>query len=376
MDSGLVEYLTWFKEHEKGMNAHNNLASSAIVEPENAIRDLVTSQEFSNRLNMHDPWWHPTLLRYLRQEYHLAEGRELIITNGASGAIWLVFQALVSPGSHVIVETPVYQPLLSAPKFLDAEISLLERKPEKNYEIDSDKLKSLIRPDTKLIVLTNLHNPSGHHLGDGGLDLLKGIVKQNGGKVKVLIDETFRDLTPEKRDMAANLDECFISINTLSKAYGLAVLRCGWIASSQDTYQKIRDTFVLVENSGSRLAESLASMVIERLDSHQQRSWAICAENRRIMSEFMDPLLAEKRISGQIPTYGCLYFPRIMGVHDTTEFTRKLRDSWDVYVVEGSFFEAPQHIRIGFGGDTKYLPDILKRLATAIRSQTASADQS
>lgn len=374
MDSKLVEYLTWFKEHEKGMTTYNNLASSAISEPENTVHSLLTSQEFPNRLNMHDPWWHPALLQHLRQKYHIVDGRELIITNGASGAIWLVFKALVSQGSHVIVETPVYQPLLSVPKFLKADISLLQRKPERNYEIDKDSLESLLRSDTKLIVLSNLHNPSGHSLDTKALNWLKEIVKQYDGNIKVLIDETFQDLSPEEHNIAANLDECFISINTLSKAYGLAVLRCGWIVSSQGIYQKIRDTFVLVENSGSRLAESLASMVVEHLDSYQQRSRAICAENQRIMREFMSPLLAEKRIFGELPAYGCLYFPRITGMDDTAEFTRQLHDSWDVYVAPGSFFGSPQHIRIGFGGETKHLPAILTRLSEAIRSQTVSTN--
>ena len=374
MDSRLVEYLTWFKKHEKGMNARNNLASSAVFEPENAILDIVTSQEFSNRLNMHDPWWHPALLHYLRQAYHIAEGRELVITNGASGAIWLVFQALVSPGSHVIVETPVYQPLLSVPKFLNAEISLLERKPEVNYEIDRDGLESLLRPDTKLIVLTNLHNPSGYPLSDGILNWLKGIVNQHGKELSILFDETFRDLLPGKREVAAYLDERFISINTLSKVYGLAAVRCGWIISSQESYEKIRDTFVLVENSGSPITESLASLAIERLDSYQQRAQMICKENYKIISEFMSPLLDEGRLFGKVPSYGCLYFPRIAGLSNTDEFTQVLRDSWDIYVVPGCYFGAPQHIRIGFGGDTKHLPDILKRFTVAIRSWIAPAD--
>ena len=376
MDSRLVEYLTWFKENEKGMNARNNLASSAVFEPKNAILNLVTSQELSNRLNMHDPWWHPALLQHLRQQYHIAKGRELVITNGASGAIWLVCQALISPESHVIIESPVYQPLLSAPKFLTADISLLERKAEKNYEIDKDSLESLLRPDTKLIVLTNLHNPSGNPVGDGVLSWLKEIVKQHGSSIKVLIDETFHDLVPGEREVAANLDECFISINTLSKAYGLAALRCGWIVSSQETYQKIRDTYVLVENAGSPITESLASLVIERLDSYRQRSLATCAENRKAVNEFMNPLLAEKRIFGQVPAYGCLYFPKIAGMENTEEFTRELRNYWDVYVAPGRFFGAPQHIRIGFGGDAEHLPGALERLADAIRSRTTPAGQS
>lgn len=371
MDPRLVEYLTWFKENEKGMNHGNNLASSAVCETENAVFDLVKSQELTDRL-IHDPWWHPALLRHLKRQYDITAGRRLVITNGASGAIWLVCQALIAPGDHVIVESPVYQPLLSVPTFLKAEISLLERKPDENYEIDKKGLEELLRrrPDTKLIVLSNLHNPSGHPLGEGVLDWLKGIVKQHGGHIKVLFDETFRDLISEKRDVAANLDECFISINTLSKAYGFATLRCGWIISSGETYAQIRDTYVLVENAGSPLTESLASLVVEHLDDYQKGSLKICAENHEIVRKFMEPLLIEKRIFGQIPTSGCLYFPRIAGMNDTEEFTRKLRDSWDLYVPPGRFFEAPAHIRIGFGGTAEDLTGKLDRLAAAIRSVT------
>ncbi|HEX9989077.1 MAG TPA: aminotransferase class I/II-fold pyridoxal phosphate-dependent enzyme [Chloroflexia bacterium] len=369
MDPKLVEYLIWFKENEKGMKPGNDLASSALHTSENAIVSLLVSQQLVDRL-LHDPWWHPALLKHIKQQYNLSEGKELIITNGASGAIWLVFQALVSPSDHVIIESPVYQPLLSVPRFLKADISLLERRPEENFEINKARLESLLRPNTKLIVLTNLHNPSGHPLGDGVLDWLKGIVKQHGGNIKVMIDETFRDLIPTERVAAANLDESFISINTLSKAYGLATLRCGWIVSSGEIYPRIRDTYVLVENAGSPLTESIASLVIEHLDSHQKRALKTCAKNQRIIREFMKPLLAEKRILGRIPTYGCLYFPRIANMGDTEEFTRELRDSWDVYVAPGRFFGAPEHIRIGFGGDAEHLPGKLERLAGAIRAVT------
>ncbi len=369
MDPKLVEYLTWFKENERGMNPGNDLASSALSASENAIANLLLSPKLVDRL-LHDPWWHPALLRYLKCHYNLPSGKELIITNGASGAIWLVFQALISPGDHVIVESPVYQPLLSVPKFFEADISRLERKSEENYEINRARLQSLLRPDTKLIVLTNLHNPSGYPLGDGVLDWLKDMVTQHGGNIKVMVDETFRDLLPIERVTAATLDESFISINTLSKVYGLATLRCGWIISSGEIYARMRDTYVLVENAGSSLTESLASLVVEHLDSYQKEALKICAKNQRIIREFMGPLLIEKRIFGHIPTYACLYFPRIEGIDDTEEFTRWLRDAWDVYVVPGRFFDAPEHIRIGFGGNAEHLPGKLARLAGAIREIT------
>ena len=108
--------------------------------------------------------------------------------NGASNAIYLVCRGYLNKGDHVVIESPVYEPLIATPDFIGCNISYLKRTPP-DYRIDLDRLDKLLTPETKMLILTNLHNPSGAHLNNDSLLEIAELAKSRNKNIRILVDE-------------------------------------------------------------------------------------------------------------------------------------------------------------------------------------------
>lgn len=150
---------------------------------------------------------------------------------------------------------------------------------------------------------------------------------------------------------AFNLSDIFITTKSLSKVYGLAKVGCGWILAHKKIIAQLNDALTVVEGSGAHLAESLGSIIFDRLERLNEKIIAEVGKNRKILEETLKTLKrGKKKIVGDIPDYGCIYFPRIVGVEDTEHLAKILaEDPFNVHVVPGKYFGAPGHIRIGYG---------------------------
>jgi hypothetical protein len=364
-----INYLTWIHNLSKELHGRAdcyNLLYSNVQEPTDLlVKHYENSNEFSQQFKQPNAWGHPHLVEGIANNYGISSDR-ILITTGASLGMVMVCQTFLKKGDHVIVEHPVYEPLLAATDSLGARISLLKRRAEQDYQIDLNELDSLVTPQTKLIILSNLHNPSSVWLEDKLLQEIVTTAKKYNEEIKVVIDEVYHDFVKTQQRPAALLDDSFISINSLSKVYGLGLLRCGWILAAPTTIDKIRRQGILAGNFGSRLTETLASLVFDNLAEYDSHWSAITAQNRTIVQEVLSPLLEQELLVGKIPTTGCIFFPQIAGLSDTRSFTQALANQQQVFVVPGYFFGAPAYIRISFGGKAEELQIGLEKLATAI----------
>ena len=348
-----------------------DLSHSSVAEPTDLLLGHITEQlsdrdRFKERLAETNAWGQVTLRQQIGRRYAVGPER-VLLTTGASDAIFLVCQALLLDGGHVIIEQPVYQPLLAAPRFLGASVDFLARPPENEYRVDMGELKKRVRHDTRLIILSNLHNPSGALIDSDILQEVASIAHDVGAKV--LVDEIYHDFVEADQQPAAALDDVFISISSLSKVYGLSVLRCGWVVASGEVIEQVRRVYVLVENIGSRFIETLASTVFDRLDQYKAHGEAILARNRGLVEAFSASLSEKGLLSHAKLFSGCVYFPRLPHVQPGAEmlqFIHRLETQYRVIVVPGHFFGADTHVRIGLGGDTEELTFGLDRLAEAI----------
>jgi aspartate/methionine/tyrosine aminotransferase len=184
--------------------------------------------------------------------------------------------------------------------------------------------------------------------------------------VKILIDETFHDFVLDAQPSSARLGPEIVTINTLTKVYGLGMLRCGWVAGAPEVVAKIRRAWVSVAGIGSRLTEALAALALEHIELFEAHWRGVLAANRPLLREHLGPLVEEELLRGEVAPEGCVCFPEVAGVADTEGLTRELAEQ-GVYVVPGRFFDRPGHIRIGFGGDSGRLDEALRRVAEAIR---------
>lgn len=384
MPRARVNYLIWMKNllaNACAAPGYCDLASSGMQEPAKILEEILSAMDsgvLRMRLAQANPWGNQLLIAAVARRYGLPV-EHVLLTGGVSAAIYLVCRTLVGRGDEVIVERPVYEPLLAAPQAQGACLVRLRRHPGRRWDVDTDRLDARITSRTRLIVLSNLHNPSGALLTEERLRGLAELARRhNAGRrpahrLRILVDEVFHDFAADRQRPAATLDEAFISLGGLSKVYGLGMLRCGWILAAPHLIKAIRQTHILLQNSESGLTQALAAIVLEhagRFDAHWR---AVLSRNRRAARESIQPLIDEGLLEGALPEAGCVYFPKVTGEKDSAALVRHLAERCRVLVVPGRFFGASSHVRIGLGGPTPDLRQGLERLAEGLRARTGNA---
>ncbi|MDI6739688.1 MAG: pyridoxal phosphate-dependent aminotransferase [Candidatus Edwardsbacteria bacterium] len=373
-----IDYLTWFKDLDVRLQGGKDvhlLMFSNVYEPLDLLQCHVREHwdELNTLQSYNNDWGHPVLLERIASRYGVAPAN-ILLTNGCTNAIYLSIISHVRKGDRVVCETPAYQPLWSTAERIGANIRWLKRQPPR-FEVDPDKLARLISKRTSLVVLTNLHNPSGAHLGQRQLKDIAKAVRAKNKRTRILMDEVFRDFEPGEPEPAAAVDPIYISTGSLSKVYGLSHLECGWIFADKKTIAAATPYFVMAEGNGSRYLESLSAVVFARLDEYLARSRSIVAGNRKALGQVLEPLVCDGRLEGAIPEHGCIWFPAVAGAKNADSFVRYAERQYDIFVVPGKYFGDPARIRIGFGGRPEQVLNGLERLAEAIIGYAAKINR-
>ncbi|NUR44555.1 MAG: pyridoxal phosphate-dependent aminotransferase [Sphingomonas sp.] len=306
-------------------------------------------------LNM-DGASHPryaTLRERIAERYGVAV-EQVVAADGASMANFLAMAALLEPGDEVLVEFPTYEPLLGAASFLGAEIKRFERKAADAFRLDPALVKAAMSERTKLIVLTNLHNPSGALAEDA--QLLE--IAKFGARV--LIDEVYLDAA--QRRSAVHLGSQFVVTNSLTKVYGLSGLRCGWILAEPDVAERMWRLNDLFGVNQAHQAERLACIAFDNIDKVIGDTPAMLRRNRDLFNHF---ITGRDDLDCAPAVHGVTAFPRWSG-SDTERLNDHLRERYDTAVVPGRWFEMPDHFRIGFGLPNDDFTEGLSRLGRTL----------
>ena len=283
---------------------------------------------------------------------------------GTSMANHLVMSALLEPGDDILIEQPTYEPLLAVARYLRANIKRFRREFDAAFQIDPELIRKQITPKTKLIVITNFHNPSGVRTTNEILKEVGGIAKEAGAKV--LVDEVYLEcLFPESGTpySAFHLGDEFITTSSLTKAYGLSGLRCGWILAEPELIRRIWHINDLFSATPPHTAELLSVVALRKLPEIAQRSKQLLDTNRVLLQKLVDSV--NYFLETVVPEYGTIVFPRLKSGNTETFITR-LRESYETSVVPGSFFEMPDHFRLGIGNATDNVSGGLENLKKAI----------
>ncbi len=286
------------------------------------------------------------------------------IAAGASGANFQALLALLEPGDDVLIETPGYDPLIAAARAAGANVVRFERSWSKGFALDPYVVRTALTPATKLIVVSNAHNPSGAMASRDVLEQL-GVMAEAIG-ARVLVDEVYaeaqHDAAPPPQP-AATIGDVFVSTSSLTKAYGLAGLRCGWVLASPQLSQRVREMRDIIDGSGAFVAEQLSVTAFAQIDRLRARAQSILSENLAAVRAMAQ---SNPHLEWLEPAAGTTAFPRVKGVDDTSELVDRLIRDHDTIVVPGRFFQAPQHIRIAFGGRAEMIKEALVRLDRAL----------
>jgi len=287
--------------------------------------------------------------------YGVAVG-QVVAADGTSMANLLALAALIEPGDEVLVEHPTYEPLLGAASFLGARIARFERKATDAFRLDPAMVERHMSDRTRLIVLTNLHNPSGALAEDEEL-LAVGRLG-----ARVLVDEVYLDSAVPPRRSAVHLGQEFVCTNSLTKVYGLSGLRCGWIFAQPELAERMWRLNDLFGVNQAHSAERLACVAFDRIDEVVGDNPAMLEKNRALFNDFVR---SREDIECMPARYGITAFPR-WSVGDTDRLDAHLRANYDTAVVPGRWFEMPEHFRIGFGLRTAHFKEALNRLGAAL----------
>jgi aspartate/methionine/tyrosine aminotransferase len=344
------EYMKWAKTraHGKYNLAVSGVAPYPLSELPVKIEDL--------EINGESAYGYEPLQKALAAKCGV-ETKCVVAAVGTSLANFLVMAATIEAGDEVLIEQPAYDPLLSVAGYLRAEIRRFQRDAANGFQIDLRDLERSITSRTRLIVLTNLHNPSNAYTDEETLRQIGEIARSLGARV--LVDEVYLDAMFERAPRSSfHLGREFVVTTSLTKAYGLSGLRCGWILAEPDLAKKLWGLIDLTIGIPAHPAELLSCIALANLEQIAARARALLETNRALLDRFLDQ---RDDLATYRPGVGTVVFPRLKsgGVDALCDL---LREKYETSIVPGRFFEMPDHFRLGYAGAPEMFAEGIQRL--------------
>ena len=307
---------------------------------------------------------HPLLRREIASLYETIEPDEILTFAGAEEAVFCLMNVIAGPGDHVIATWPGYQSLYEVARAAGADVTLHELHESAGWALDLDVLRRQVTPLTRVIVVNLPHNPTGMLPDHATYDALVAIAADAGAHL--LVDEVYRGLEFDEADrLPAGADALprGISLGVMSKAYAMAGLRIGWLAShDRDLLARIAAFKDYTTICSSAPAEILSIIGLRARDRVLARSRGIVAANVDLLDAFFEDWADQ--FTWVRPRAGSIGFPRLTvpGVR-IDDFAADLVQAEGVLLLPGSQFGYPgNHFRLGFGRTD--LPESLGRLET------------
>jgi aspartate/methionine/tyrosine aminotransferase len=349
------EYMHWAKTQSR---ARYNLATSGVgAFP---LRDLPFDY---SRLELHgeNSYGYAPLQNAIAR--HAGVDPDCVVeAAGTSMANHLAMAAILEPGDQVLMEQPVYGPILDVARYLEADIRRFARRPENDFALDPEEVRRALTPRTRLIVVTNLHNPTSVLTPEPVLRQIGEMAAEAGALV--LMDEVYLDAVYEHTPRSAfHLGPQFVVTSSLTKVYGVSGLRCGWILARPELAWKMRRLNDIYGASPVHLAELLSVAAFENLPLLRDRARRVLDADRVQLSAFLDrhPEMPAPRTA-----FGTTCFARLPGGGDADAFLARLRAEQETSAVPGRFFEMPGYVRIGMGVNAEMFCEGLRRLELAL----------
>ncbi len=347
-------------------SAKYNLATSGVKNC--SLAELSISDEQLHSLDLHgaDSYGHPRLLQAIAQMKGVAP-QMVVEAAGTSMANHLAMSALFAPGDDVLIEEPTYGLLLSTALYLGANVKRFQRRVEHNYALDPIEVEKQLTPRTRLVVITNMHNPSSALAKEESLRAVGELAVGVGARV--LVDEVYLEsLHHPPVPSSIHLGPQYVVTSSLTKAYGLSGLRCGWILAEPELAERMWRLNDLFASNAVHIAEQLSVLAIARVEQLSRRADSLLDANRQTLVEALG---SHPAIELNIPDVGTTVFPRLRQ-GDVPRFCRFLRNQYETSVVPGSYFERADHFRVGLAGDIAMTREGLSRLAAALHAWSDS----
>ena len=321
-----------------------------------------------------EPQGHPLLREEISTLYETVPPEGVLVFSGAEEAIFALANVVVggrpgeSPGGRATVVWPAYQSLHEVARSAGAEVDLLELGHEDGWALDVGALEGLIGPSTRLVVLNFPHNPTGAQPDEA---TFRRAVAGDAGAT-VLSDEVYRLLEHDPADRlpaAADLHEGAVSLGVMSKSFGLAGLRIGWLATRDlDLLGRVAAFKDYTTICNSAPSEVLALIALRAKDDVLARNLRIVLDNLPLADSFFGKWRGV--FEWVRPGVGCIGFPRLLADVPAERFAEGLVEEEGVMLLPGSVYgHQGNHFRLGFG--RRNFPEALERLDRFAASRLA-----
>jgi len=301
------------------------------------------------------------LVDALASHCRIAPEYVVTISGGASMANHLAMAAVLDHGDEVLIEHPTYEPILAVAQYLGAKIKRFPRLFENGFRVDVEQVGKQITPRTRLIVLTNLHNPSSALVDDLALRQIGESARRVGAHV--FVNEVYLEAMFEEAPRSSvHLGPEFIATGSLTKGYGLSGLRCGWILAKPDLAEQMRRLHDIFGVTGTHPAERLSVLALAKLPQIAARAKNILERNRAALNQFFD---TRDDLEVVRTDSGTTSFPRLRDASDEKLCTL-LHEKYETAIVPGRFFESPHHFRIGVCCEPEMFRAGVERLGQAL----------
>lgn len=345
----LERYFAQYEFNAKYMLSSSDAESihlSELLDLEPAVRDSLGT----TWLGYSESNGIPELRREIAKTYSTISENQVLLHTGAQEPIFNLMHSMLNPGDHVIAHFPSYQSFYSVPQSLGCEVSFWTARFENQWKLDLDELEKLIRPNTKLVLVNAPHNPTGFIFKPEEQKRLIEILRQR--EIYLLSDEVYRGLEIRSEDQlpaGCDLYEKAISLGVLSKAYGLAGLRLGWIAThDRDVYEKMAQFKDYTTICNPILSEKLGVIAIRHREKLFKRNLDIVQSNLKLADSFFEK--NGDRFEWVRPLGGTMAFPRAKDGFNMEKFSAKLVHEKSVMLLPGTCFDLDAtYFRLGLG---------------------------
>jgi len=292
---------------------------------------------------------------------------EAILALGTSHALWVAYATLLSPGDEVLVEAPTYEPLIRIAEGVGARIATFDRPAASGYAVDPRRVADAMTDRTRVVAISNLHNPSGARTPDDVLRETARVAASRGATL--LVDEVYAPFdalvgadgvfVSSARKLAPNI----VTVSSLTKCFGLGNDRIGWVLAPPDVIARAEDAITASVGMLPLSHANLAAHAFDRVPRLAERSRRLLGDKRARVAEWMR---AHPRLSWSAPASGLFGFATLDESTDLTPIIEAGVASHGVLVAAGSFFGVPNGFRLGWSLPSEKLADGLDRLATVL----------
>ncbi|HKL58917.1 MAG TPA: aminotransferase class I/II-fold pyridoxal phosphate-dependent enzyme [Sphaerochaeta sp.] len=294
------------------------------------------------------------LLSEISKTYDHIKTSEILCFAGAEEGIYTAMRVLLDKDDHALVIVPNYQASETIPMDI-CEVTGVALRAEDGWQLDIDQVKRALQPNTKLISINFPHNPTGAILERGRFNELIQVCRDRG--IYLFSDEVYRLIERDaslRLPQVADVYEKGLSLNVLSKAYGLPGLRIGWIATQDHALLERMERYKhYLSICNSAPSEFLATVALQNKGKILERNRGIVNSNAALLDAFFQDF--PDVFEWKRPDGGCVGFPRYTGKEGADYFCEDLLEKTGVLLLPPKVFSSQliktptDRFRIGFG---------------------------